>query len=168
MGAGDVSDGVPSHQRSRRITLLPNCSLSPQGAVVFFGSVAFGSLTVAAFFVASGYWPILPFAGLELGVLGWALAVSLRRRQWTQTIDISDTDVVVETRGPQGCARDEFSRYWATVSRDRARGWHASRLWVGSHGRRREVGAFLTEEEREALYRRLRGLIGRTGAGSGS
>jgi len=144
----------------RRIELLPNCSLTPRGAVAFFAGVASVSLTVAAMFVLSGYWPVLPFAGLELGLLGWALSASMRRRHWTQTIDLSDTDVVVETRGPTGCVRDVYPRHWASVKLTTSHGWHPSRLTIGSHGRTREIGAFLTEEERQSLHRRLRALVG--------
>ena len=156
---GDAAQGGPVR---RRIELLPNCSLTPAGARFFFATVAGVSLTVAAFFVLSGYWPVLPFAGLELGLLGWALAASLRRRHWTQTLDFSDREVVIETRGPRGIERHVYPRHWASVKLVRARGWQPSRLMLGSHGKAREVGAFLTEEERQSLYQRLAPLVGRT------
>ena len=47
------------------------------------------------------------------------------------------------------------------------RGW-PSRLLVGSHGREVEVGAFLNEDERQALARRLMELLQATNAGGGS
>ena len=157
-----VSDADGARRLRRRIELLPNCSLTPGGAVFFFAGIASVSLTVAGFFVLSGYWPVLPFAGLELGLLGWALTTSLRRRHWTQTIDFSDAEIVIETRGPDGCDRDVYPRHWASVKLVKSRNWHASRLLLGSHGKAREIGAFLTEEERQALYRRLLALVGRT------
>ena len=156
--ASDANAADPAVRR--RIELLPNCSLTPRGALFFFAGIASVSLTVALMFVLSGYWPVLPFAGLELGLLAWALATSLRRRHWTQTIDLSDTDVVVETRGPRGSERDVYGRHWASVKLAASSGWHPSRLMLGSHGRAREVGAFLTEEERQSLYRRLKALVG--------
>ena len=148
--------------RRRRLELLPNCSLTPAAARLFFGSIAFVSLTIAASFVASGFWPVLPFAGLELCLLGWALRVSLRRRHHTQSIDVSDRDVRVVTRGPNGEQEILFSRHWAKVTLRGSDGWYPSRLLIESHGRYCEIGEFLTDEERRALAQRLGTLVGRT------
>ena len=162
MRAESVSDEGSDRPVRRRIELLPNCSLTPGGAKFFFAGIASVSLTVAGFFVLSGFWPVLPFAGLELALLAWALSASVRRRHWTQTIDFSDAEIVIDTRGPQGSERDVYPRHWASVKLVKSRNWHASRLMLGSHGKAREIGAFLTEEERQALYRRLLALVGRT------
>lgn len=145
----------------RRIELLPNCSLTVPGALLFFGSIALASLTFATFFALNGFWPVLPFAGIELALLGWALWASMRRRHWTQTITVSDHDVEVTTRSRTGESRIVFSRHWASVRLRAPQGWHPSRLVIESHGRALEVGSFLTEEERRALWRRLAELIGR-------
>jgi uncharacterized membrane protein len=143
-----------------RIELLPNCSLSVPAALLFFGTVALASLTFAMYFVLQGLWPVLPWAGAELALLGWALWASMRRRHWTQTVTVTDRDVEITTRGPEGERRIVFSRHWASVKLRGPQGWHPSRLLVESHGRACEIGGFLTEEERRALHRRLGELIG--------
>lgn len=145
----------------RRIELLPNCSLSVPGAYLFFGSIALASLTFALFFTLNGFWPVLPWAGIELTLLGWALWASMRRRHWTQTITVTEQDVEITTRGRTGEERIVYSRHWASVRLRAPQGWHPSRLLIESHGRVCEVGSFLTEEERRALARRLAELIGR-------
>jgi len=146
----------------KRIELLPNCSLTPADARRFFGLVAFTSLAIAGFFVAKGYWPVLPFAGLELALLAFALGASLKRRHYLETVEISDSDITITARGPGGVHESRFSRHWAKVTLRGPRGWQPSRLLVESHGRACEIGAFLTEEERRALGRRLTALVGRT------
>jgi uncharacterized membrane protein len=143
-----------------RIELLPNCSLSVPAALFFFGTVALASLTFAMYFAMQGLWPVLPWAGAELALLGWALWASMRRRHWTQTITVTERDVEITTRGREGERRIVFSRHWASVKLRGPQGWHPSRLLVESHGRTCEVGGFLTEEERRALYLRLRDLVG--------
>lgn len=158
-GAAHPSAAPPSTGFSR-IELLPNCSLTVPAALLFFGAVALASLTFAMFFVLQGLWPVLPWAGAELALLGWALWASMRRRHWTQTITVTDRDVEVTTRGPEGERRIVFSRHWASVKLRAPQGWHPSRLLLESHGRACEVGSFLTEEERRALHRRLGELIG--------
>jgi uncharacterized membrane protein len=145
-----------------RIELSPNCSLSPQGARWFFGSVCVASMSVALPLTFMGYWPVLPFAGAELALLFWALRSSMARRYEKQTITISSETVEIEDchPPPQSCV--VFPRHWAQV-RIRAGDspLHPSRLTVESHGRRHEIGSFLNEQERQALALRLKRLIGR-------
>ena len=145
-----------------RIEIAPHCSLSPRGARWFFASVCVASLSVALPISLLGYWLVLPFAGLEIGLLAWALRSSMARRHHRQTIVISEATVAIEDLTPPAPRRIEFPRHWAQV-RIRAGGspLHPSRLTVESHGRRHEIGSFLNEQERQGLAKRLRRLIGR-------
>ena len=145
-----------------RIELSPNCSLSPQGARWFFGSVCVASMSVALPLTLMGYWPVLPFAGAELTLLFWALRSSMARRHEKQIITISSETVEIEDCRPPEQSCVVFPRHWAQV-RIRAGDspLHPSRLTVESHGRRHEIGSFLNEQERQALALRLKRLIGR-------
>jgi len=145
-----------------RIEIRPNCSLSLSRARWFFAAACVMPLGVAAVLAYRGFWPILPFAGLEMLLLGWALKVSLERRFYQQTITVTDSDVSVESRERTRCALIVFPRHWAQVKLRRpAARLHPSRLTIESHGRRCELGSFLTEEERRGLALRLQRLIGR-------
>jgi uncharacterized membrane protein len=144
-----------------RIVLAPHCSLTTRGAWIFYAIVSTGTLAVAGAVAAQGYWPVLPFAGLELGLLGWALAGSMRRRHERQTVVVSDHDVVV-AEGFDEVPTARFPRHWARVNvRRAASALHPSRLLIESHGRACEVGRFLTEQERHFTAKRLAALIGR-------
>jgi len=146
----------------QRIEIAPNCSLTVPAAMLFFGSLCVVSFGIAGVMATVGYWPVLPFAGLEMVVLGWALALSLKRRGQHQTITVSDDAVRVESHSGARCEQVVFSRHWAQVKLRRpASRLHPSRLVIESHGRQCEVGDFLTEEERRGLARRLTRLIGR-------
>ena len=145
-----------------RIELSPHCSLTPRGAVIFFGSLCAVSFTVSGLIALQGFWPVLPFAGLEMALLGWALKVSMDRRHHRQTITVSPDSVEIEDAQPARCSRVVFPRHWAQVRiRAAASPLHPSRLTIESHGRRFEVGSFLNEQERQGLAQRLRRLIGR-------
>ena len=147
---------------AQRIEIAPNCSLTAQGALIFFGTTCMVSLTIAGLVALLGFWPVLPFAGLEMVLLAWALKVSLRRRGQRQTITVSDRDVLVESRAGSQCVQVVFPRHWAQVKLRRpASRLHPSRLVIESHGRQCELGEFLTEEERRGLAARLNRLIGR-------
>ena len=145
-----------------RIEIRPNCSLSVRGARAFFFGVCIAPFGVGGFLAVKGFWPILPFAGLEMALLAWALKVSLARRFHSQTITVSEGEVSIESRDRAGSARVVFPRHWAQVKLRRpASSLHPSRLTIESHGRQCELGSFLTEEERRGLALRLERLVGR-------
>ncbi len=146
-----------------RIELSPNCSLTPEGARWFVGSLAAVTLLVAGFFATRGLWPVLPFAGLEIGLLAWAVRASMRRGSEREVITVTDASVVIERRAPSGSWRTVFPRHWARVTlRDPQAGRHLRRLTIESHGRACEVGRFLTDDERCRLAARLERLVGKT------
>ncbi|MBS0613323.1 MAG: DUF2244 domain-containing protein [Proteobacteria bacterium] len=146
----------------QRIVLVPNCSLTPKSAALFFSTLFIFSLCFALFFVLQGLWPILPFWGLEMLVLGFALHLSLKRRLYRQELLLTDTEVSIVTTSRAGEDKQQFSRHWAKVRlRSPRTNLHPSRLTIESHGRALEIGQFLTEEERRSLARRLQALVGR-------
>jgi uncharacterized membrane protein len=146
----------------QRIVLIPNCSLTPRTAVFFFSTIFAVSLTFALFFALQGLWPILPFWGLEMLVLGLALHWSLKRRHHRQEVLVTETEIRIITFSEGGEQKQEFSRHWAKVKlRSPRTNLHPSRLLIESHGRAFEVGRFLTEEERRSLAHRLQALVGR-------
>jgi uncharacterized membrane protein len=154
MLAGTAASGL-------RIELAPNCSLTPRGAVLFVGSLACVTFAVAGFFAYRGLWPILPFAGLEIGLLAWAVRASMRRGREREVITISDGEVLIEQRWLAAHRKAVFPRHWARVTlHDPRAALHPSRLTIESHGRACEVGRFLTEDERRALAVQLRRLVG--------
>ena len=147
------------------IHVCANNSLSPRGALLFMAITALAVFTLSGLLAFQGFWPVLPFAGLELFLLGLALGMSLRRgrRREIISVDADRVRVTLETPGRPPVTR-EFSRHWARVERRAApRRGHPGRLLIASHGRSVEVGSMLTEDERRSLGRRLAELIGVTG-----
>jgi uncharacterized membrane protein len=150
------------HPQQERIEVCPHCSLSVRSALLFFASLCLVSFSIAGFMAIRGFWPILPFAGLEMAFLGWALRASMGRRHNRQTITVTDSDVSVELRDKRHSVQHVFPRHWAQVKLRRpVSRLHPSRLTIESHGRQCELGSFLTEAERRGLAQRLQRLIGR-------
>lgn len=147
---------------SEHILLAPHRSLSRRGVRWFLASIALPLCGVAALFTSMGYWPVLPFAGLELAVFVVALGIHMRGRSDTQSVSISEERIVIDTRHRSRYTQIVFPRHWAQVKLRRAKSpWHPSRLTIESHGRACELGSFLTEDDRCALAGRLRRSIGR-------
>ena len=104
---------------------------------------------------------MLPFWALEMLALGLALRASMKRRNYTQTVLITDSLISLVTRSRQGVAKQEFARHWAKVRlRSPLRRSGTSRLTIESRGRAYEIGSFLTEEDRCQLAERLFTLVG--------
>ena len=144
------------------IVIAPNCSLSVRGAVLFFLSACAPCFGIAGLLTFLGFWPVLPFAGLEMLLLGAALRISLARRHHRQTIVVSESEVAVQSTIGKIHSEVVFPRHWAQVKLRRSTSrLHPSRLAIESHGRQCAVGDFLTEDERRGLAVKLGRLIGR-------
>ena len=118
------------------------------------------SLLLAGTLAARGFWPVLPFAGLELFALGLALGLSMKRGRYREFISVYRDRIVVEKGMGTVQERFELPRHWTRVELERSpwRG-HPSRLLLSCSGRRTEIGAVLTEPERESLRLRLAELV---------
>ena len=141
----------------------PNASLSVRGAWLFMGLISFGTLAVATWCTAHGFWPVLPFAGLELAAVGWALSVSMRRSRYREVISFDDERVSIEfgLAGQGVSARIDLPRAWTRVwlEKDGSRRNAPTRLLFGSSAQRVVVAGCLTDEEREVLLVRFKDLL---------
>ena len=148
---------------AQRIEISPHCSLTPRQGLLFFIGTSALALGFALLLALRGFWPVLPFAGLEMAALGIALKLSFRRRAQQQVILLSEDEVRILSSGIRGCRSEVvFPRHWAQVKlRAAIVRSHPSRLTIESMGRVCEVGPFLTEEDRRGLARRLAVLIGK-------
>ena len=99
-----------------RIVIRPNCNFTGRGALLLFLAMTFPVLVVAIAWALRGYWLILPFAGLELVVLGIALAITVHRGGYREVIRFGTRFVGVR-RGYAG--RQEHVEF----PRPRTRAW---------------------------------------------
>lgn len=139
----------------RTVLVRPNCSLSPAERRFFLVFIASLTLGVALAFASLGAWPVLPFAGLEVGVLVWAFRQLALHAADYEKISINGDRVLVELQVAGRVDRFEFNRHWARV----VMGVDVSgepRVSLRSHGREVELGRLIAPEAREALARKLR------------
>ncbi len=135
-----------------RFILCPNRSLTWRGTVLFFMSLVVVSGIIAVPLTNMGFWLVLPFAGLELLLVGIGLYQVACRCYEREVIHVGQTTIHIERgrRYPQ--QRCTVGRPWAKVVLERCpRRWYPSRLVIRSHGRAIEIGRFLNEEERQQL-----------------
>jgi uncharacterized membrane protein len=145
-----------------RLVICPNASLSARHAWYFMALTASLGLSIGLSFCLNGFWPILPFCGLELAALGLALWVTQRRNRYRETLDFSPDRVLVRfgNLGEGRAAEVDWPRYWVRVVLEPGpnRNSH-SRLLLTSAGQRLLVARCLTDQEREDLYSRIQELL---------
>lgn len=144
-----------------RIVLRPNRSLSHASAVRYFLGIAVTGAVLALLCWRFGAWPVVPYLALELAGIGFVLWLLRRRAHDREVITLDDHRLRIERHEGARTITHEFQRYWAHIEiKPMRRGWHPSRLLIRSHGREVEVGIELTEEERLALARSLKQVVG--------
>jgi len=144
-----------------RVLVRPNRSLSLRAMVVLFAGIAAFVITIGIGFSLVGAWLVLPFAGLEVAVVGAVLYLLFRHADDHDLIIIRHDRVTVVRRQGGRERHEEFQRYWVKVQLERGRSWYPSRLSIGSHGRFVAIGTGISEEERRALNARLNELLRR-------
>lgn len=137
---------------------MPNGSLSVRGACLFMFLVSLATLGCAAICTWMGYWPVLPFAGLELAALGWALWASMRRSRFREVITVAADKLRIESgmagRGASACI--EWPRVWTRAWLEPDTNGRSDQILVIARGGQRVVlGRFLTQDERKAVLGRL-------------
>ena len=134
----------------------PNHSLTRIQERYVFWSLAGVCLAAPIGFALLGYWLILPFAGLEIGLLAWILKDIRGHEGDYEMLTIEDDMVVLEWRGRELRERRVMSRQWARVLCDCRLPGRNCRLRLISHGRETEIGHYLGDEGRVQLAARLR------------
>ena len=134
----------------------PNHSLTHGQQRFVFWSLAAVTFATAGGFSLLGYWLILPFAGLEIGLLAWALEVLRSRERDYETLTIEGDVVVLEWHSGTRGERREMNRQWARVVCDCGTPGRNCRLSLSSHGRETKVGQYLSDEARLQLAATLR------------
>ena len=137
--------------------IRPDRSLDWQGNLRFYGLISLVTAVIAVWFTWLGAWLILPFAGLELTALGFALYLVSARGLDTETISISGDKLEICKGRRRIMSTTCLQRCWARVMLEPAsHAWYPYRLMIRSHGKGTEIGSFLTSEEKEKLARELR------------
>jgi len=141
----------------KEFIIKPNSSLSWKGNKIFFFILFFLSFVIAFSFAMAGMWLIIPFTGLEMILLGAALAYCYIKNSQYEVVKIDDDNVSVSliklrTKKVFGC-----KKYWAkfVLNKPRLRGY-PHKLVLRSAGREMEIGALLTDDERIKLAAMLK------------
>lgn len=142
------------------IVLRPNNSSSWKFNVQIVASLTFIALCISTYFALQGLWLIFPFSGLEVGFLFTCLYLRLRANIRTEVITFDEGTVVVERGSYHAEKTWRYQRMWAKifVKKPDTRGY-PKQVFIRSHGKELELGAFLNKRDKEILIKNLKSII---------
>lgn len=147
----------PAGRDITRLALWPHRSLPRKGfaAVIL---TTFGLLTVPLWAVLGTVvlWGLLPFMLLTLAGLWWGLEHSYRTARLREDLRIAPDVLHLVRTNPGGDQQEwQCESYWARITLHPSGGPVPHYVTLGGKGREVEIGAFLSEPERQALYAEL-------------
>jgi len=137
--------------------LWPHQSLQPRGYARVIGA-AFVLVLVPLLSVLGSValWGLLPFLMAAVGGLWLALDRSRHNAQVCEVLTLTDDRAHLIRRNPRGSVQEwDCNRYWARPEIHERGGPVPHYVTLSGAGRKVEIGAFLSEDERMALYDEL-------------
>lgn len=139
--------------------LRPSPPMNPRALAVVFGVVLAINFAFALNFLLRGAWPIAPFMGADVALLGWALMATVRAARRYEHVTLTPSRLAIVHHPVKGEDRKvEFNPYWVRVNVEDGP-QPAGRLMLSSHGRSVQVGAFLGPNERLSFADMLKNAL---------
>ncbi len=151
----------PAAATGGELHLWPHQSLRPKPYVQIIGGAALLiSVPLLPLLGTVVLWGILPFLLAAILGLKWALDRNRRSRQILEVLRLGPQQAELERRGPRDAhASWTCNRYWASVQLYPTKGPVPNYVTLRGGGREVEIGAFLSEDERKALFKDLSGAL---------
>jgi uncharacterized membrane protein len=141
----------------QEMRLWPHQSLPARGFAAFilatFTMILIPSLTLLGSVLL---WGILPFALMAVAGVYFALQYNHKTRQITEVLTLDTNTARLTHTTHKGEVKEwECNRYWTKVTKYETDGPVPQYVTLRGEGREVEIGAFLSEEERIALFEDL-------------
>lgn len=138
--------------------LKRNCSATPRQMVGFYASLCALSLVIGLFFWVQGATLVMPFAWLELVLVGTALLIYSRHATDNERIRLQPGRLTVEHVSGRHVERVEFEPAWVRIEPEHG---DRSLIELSGQGRRIAIGRFVRPELRRQLAEELRWALRR-------
>ena len=139
---------------TRDLTLWVHQSLSPRGMAMFvFLTFALILLPLFGLLGTTLLWALLPFLMIAVGAIWFALNRSCLDQSTREILTISpELTKLTRTNPRKQILQWECNTHWVGVNVHMTSGPVPHYVTLQGNGREVEIGAFLSEEERKALY----------------
>lgn len=127
---------------------------------VVFSVFLFGLIPLMAVLGSALLWGLLPFLLITVVGLWLAIQANYRARSMFEVLTLNATQATLVHHDPRK-GRQEWAcnRYWARPEMHKHGGPVPSYVTLTGDGREVEIGAFLSEDERIALYDDLKQVL---------
>jgi len=154
--------------KAQRLDIWPHRSLPRRGFAGFMlATCLLISLPLFAVLGTPVLWAILPFLAGAVVLMWWALERSYAAGRLHEALVIDAQEVLLTRTNPCGEVQEwDCNAYWAQAQIYPSGGPVPYYITLRGAGREVELGAFLSEEERKALYGEVRSAlnVARSGA----
>ena len=133
--------------------LQRNCSITPAQLVAVYLSLCGVSMLISGFFWMQGATLVVPYAFLEMLLLGVAFFVYARHATDGERIVLKDGRLVVELECGGKLERSEFQGSWVRVEPG---AYDKSLIELSGQGKTVRVGRYVRPELRPVLVREIR------------
>lgn len=149
------------------LRLWPHQSLPPQGMAAFvLATFTMISLPLFGLLGTKLLWALLPFLLLAVFGIWYALNRSYHDRRFLETLVITPERTTLTRTNPRKEDQSwQCNTYWVKVTLHQKGGPVPNYITLKGSGREVEVGSFLSEEERIALYGELTSTLALAQAG---
>jgi uncharacterized membrane protein len=135
-----------------------NCSVSQ--FVWFYASLVLFSSAIAASVVIRGAWPVLPFTGIELLVVGAAFVIHARHAIDYERIRLYRNRLTIEQMSGQRLMQFEFNPRWVRIEQGAS---PRDPIKIVSQGQTVLIGVHLAQYRRASFARELRAALSARG-----
>jgi len=143
-----------------RITLKPNKSLSWKSNLLFIIAISVTCGAIGIGFYLVGASLILPFAGLEILLVGACVYFVVHRTYKQEIITMTPERLKIEKGLSKPDRVWEYFRVWTYVVVEKPKHpWYPDHILITSKGERVPIGDFLTEKEKLTLVENLKNII---------
>lgn len=139
------------------LRLWPHNSLPARGMAAFIlATFAMILIPVITLLGTPVLWGLLPFALVPVWGMYHALQKNKRARNIVETLTLDEKQAHLTRTEPSGAVIEwDCNRYWTTITKYETDGPVPHYVTLKGKGREVEIGAFLSEDERVALYDEL-------------
>ena len=143
-----------------KAVLRPNPPLSAVACICLVAGVAAVNVIIALIFILRGAWPVTPFMGADVLIFAWALFSSTGAAKTREELWLSRSELRVDYYPAHGAPRHVgLNPYWVQVRLEEPVGGRST-IALASHGRRLQIGSFLSPSDRSSLAKALVSALG--------
>lgn len=139
-----------------KLTITPTRSMTPRGAWLVIALVSGFCVVVSVPFILLGYWPVVGFYGLDLGLLAIAFRAIHRSSQQAEELILSPIELLFRRKHNSNLVQEwKFNPAWTRLDAERDEEFGISSIKLVSRGKHIVIGQFLGPNEKSKLLATL-------------